>query len=173
MRSVYEPVRSLRPPEGQPIGPVSWGGDRPYWNLIGNGGLLATAGGFIQFLQAVDAGQVISAASVELTRTAHVAEDAAGTSHYGYGLVVEDIANVGRISWHDGGNGVYSAEWMHVIGDDTSCSRPPLMRRVQRRSRRWPSSAVTCRARPVDHGRAGWLAHIDRREATASSNCCR
>ncbi|CAN5819379.1 hypothetical protein BH18ACT2_BH18ACT2_20720 [soil metagenome] len=118
-QSVYEPVRSLRSPEGQPIGPVSWGGDRPYWNLIGNGGLLATPAALIRFLRAVDAGQVISAASVELTRTAHVAADAAGTSHYGYGLVVEDVANVGRISWHDGGNGTSSAEWMHVVGDGT------------------------------------------------------
>ncbi len=113
--SVYDEARSLRTDDGQPIREASWGGHDPSWNLIGNGGLVATPEAFIRFRQAVVANQILSQPSLERLQTPHVAEDEASTSHYGYGLVVQDDPGPGRSYWHDGGNDVYSAEWADYV----------------------------------------------------------
>jgi CubicO group peptidase (beta-lactamase class C family) len=118
-QSVYDEERSLRAmsapefpdSEGQPIMEASWGGHEPFWNLIGNGGLVSTAEDFIRFRQLVKAGRIIPADLVELSQEKHISEDELGTSHYGYGLVVQDDPQVGRFYWHDGGNGIFSAQW--------------------------------------------------------------
>jgi CubicO group peptidase (beta-lactamase class C family) len=117
--SVYDDARSLRASstsespdsEGQTIIEASWGGHEPFWNLIGNGGLISTAEDFIRFRQLVSAGRIIPIALVEQSQVMHIPEDDAGTSYYGYGLVVQDDPTVGRFYWHNGGNGIFSAEW--------------------------------------------------------------
>jgi CubicO group peptidase (beta-lactamase class C family) len=118
--SVYDDARSLRAvgtqdfpqSDGQSIMEASWGGHAPFWNLIGNGGLVSTAEEFIRFRQLVTAGRIIPAELVAQSQVKHIPEDEAGTSYYGYGLVVQDDSGVGRIYWHDGGNGIFSAEWV-------------------------------------------------------------
>jgi CubicO group peptidase (beta-lactamase class C family) len=117
--SVYDDERSLRVPstgeapaaEGQSIMEASWGGHEPFWNLIGNGGLVATPEDFIQFRQLVAAGRIVPAKLVAQSQVGHIAEDEEGTSFYGYGIVVQDVPELGRVYWHDGGNDVFSAEW--------------------------------------------------------------
>jgi CubicO group peptidase (beta-lactamase class C family) len=117
--SAYDDARSLRVPgtgafpaaEGQSIMEASWGGHEPFWNLIGNGGLAATAEDFLQFRQLVAAGRIVPAELVEQSQEGYIAEDDAGTSYYGYGIVVQDVPGLGRVYWHDGGNDIFSAEW--------------------------------------------------------------
>jgi CubicO group peptidase (beta-lactamase class C family) len=123
--SVYDDERSLRArassaPEfpsskGQTIMEANWGGHEPLWNLIGNGGLVSTAEEFIRFRQLVTAARIVPAELVELSQVKHIPEDEAGTSYYGYGLVVQDDPEVGRIYWHNGGNGIFSAEWGEFV----------------------------------------------------------
>jgi len=69
---------------------ANWGGHRPYWNLIGNGGVISTVPEMIEFRRAVTSGKVISAESLALMQTSHVPESDDGSSHYGYGLVIQD-----------------------------------------------------------------------------------
>jgi CubicO group peptidase (beta-lactamase class C family) len=107
---VYDESRSLRSQQGDPIKVASWGGHEPYWNLIGNGGLISTPADFIRFRQLVSAGKIISPELVQLSQQKHIAEDS-DDSHYGYGLVVWDRPGIGRIYWHDGGNDIFSAMW--------------------------------------------------------------
>ncbi|MEO1017985.1 MAG: serine hydrolase [Pseudomonadota bacterium] len=109
--AVYDEKLSLRTKRGQSIEQASWGGHEPYWNLIGNGGLVSTVLDMICFRQAVASGKIISNEMLAIVQTPHIKEDEAATSFYGYGLVIEDITGVGRIYWHDGGNGVFSAMW--------------------------------------------------------------
>jgi CubicO group peptidase (beta-lactamase class C family) len=94
---------------------ASWGGHEPFWNLIGNGGLVATAEDFIQFRQLVAAGRIVPAELVAQSQVGHIAEDEEGTSFYGYGIVVQDVPELGRVYWHDGGNDVFSAEWDNFV----------------------------------------------------------
>jgi CubicO group peptidase (beta-lactamase class C family) len=113
--SGYDAAGSLHTSDGKAILEASWGGHEPYWNLIGNGGLVSTAQDFIRFRQAFAAGQIVPASLVTLVHTAHVPEDRQGTSHYGYGLVVQSKPKLGKFYWHDGGNGVFSAKWIHYV----------------------------------------------------------
>lgn len=113
--SVYDDKRSLRTAKGKSIMEASWGGHAPYWNLIGNGGLVSTAEDFIRFRQTVASGAIIPAELVRSSQEKHIAENPRGTSHYGYGLVVQDDPKMGRFYWHDGGNDVFSAMWVDCV----------------------------------------------------------
>ena len=93
---------------------ASWGGHAPYWNLIGNGGMISSVTDFIAFRKAFVAGQIVPPQLVQLAQTKHIAETPARTSYYGYGLVVQDHPELGRIYWHDGGNDIFSAIWMDL-----------------------------------------------------------
>ncbi|MFL1381776.1 MULTISPECIES: serine hydrolase domain-containing protein [unclassified Nocardiopsis] len=92
-----------------------WADDGPYWNLRGNGGILSTARDMLAWHRALDGGEVLSERALEQMFTPHVAEDAEGSSHYGYGWVVLEVE--GRtVAWHNGGNGTAYAEMLHVPG---------------------------------------------------------
>lgn len=117
--AVYDDSRSLRTNNGESIEQASWGNNRPYWNLIGNGGLVSTVDDMVRFRQVVVAGNVISTDLLDIVQTPHVREFEDEDSFYGYGLVVEDIDDIGRVYWHDGGNEVFSAHWTDFADRDT------------------------------------------------------
>ncbi|MBV6657872.1 MAG: beta-lactamase family protein [Devosiaceae bacterium] len=103
----------------QSIARASWGGEAPGWNLIGNGGLVTTAEGFVSLWAAFLAGEIVSDALVAAALTAH-ADEGQGDTFYGYGLVVEAGPAGNTVFWHDGGNEIFSAEWRHDIASGTS-----------------------------------------------------
>jgi CubicO group peptidase (beta-lactamase class C family) len=113
--SVYDDARSLWSRRGDTIMTASWGGHEPYWNLIGNGGLISTVEDFIRFRQAFKAGEIVGPELVRDAQRKHIAENEEGMSFYGYGLVVQDFPQLGRIYWHDGGNDIFSAIWFDLI----------------------------------------------------------
>lgn len=113
--SVYADARSMRSSRGGSIREESWGGHDPGWNLIGNGGLVTTAPTMLRFLQALDEGRLISGELLERARRPHVLEQLGGDSYYGYGLVVQDVDELGLTRRHDGGNDVYSAQWLELV----------------------------------------------------------
>jgi len=111
--SVYDDAHSLRTTNGETIARASWGGHEPGWNLVGNGGLVSTLEDLVRFRAAVAAGDVIDDELLSVVQSPHIHEATAGdadaASFYGYGIVVDDVAGIGRVYWHDGGNDVYSA----------------------------------------------------------------
>ncbi|WP_407360578.1 serine hydrolase domain-containing protein [Microbacterium sp. LBN7] len=109
--SEYVDELSMRSTSGESVREASWGAHEVSWNLVGNGGLVTTAPTFVRFLQELTSGGLLSPASLDRLQQPHIAEDDAGSSFYGYGLVVQDVPDLGRIYWHDGGNDVFSAEW--------------------------------------------------------------
>ncbi|MDX8349030.1 serine hydrolase domain-containing protein [Cognatiyoonia sp. IB215446] len=96
----------------RPVAEASWQGAAPGWNLIGNGGLVTTAEGFLTFWAAFLNGEIVSADYVAAALTPHV-DEGNGTLFAGYGLVVEPLADGNVLYWHDGGNDIFSAEWRH------------------------------------------------------------
>ena len=110
--SVFESRHSLRAGGGQDVAEASWGHDRPFWNLIGNGGLVSTAHAMLAFCSRFAAGGIVSAETVGEMQAPHVRE-APDDTHYGYGLVVEDSQDYGRIYWHNGGSAHFSSNWSH------------------------------------------------------------
>ena len=126
--AAYTSKDSILTPAGETIKQNSWGG-APKWELIGNGGMIATPTDLITFLTWLNGGKIISPSSLELFRTPHIREGRS-PSYYGYGVVVEDHSKHGRIYWHNGGNGIFSATWAHYLDHDliivTASNSPKL-----------------------------------------------
>ncbi len=98
---------------------ASWGSSEPGWNLIGNGGLVTTAEGFLAFWAAFLNGDIVDATLVAEATTPHV-DEGSGDTFYGYGIVIEPLNDGTEMLWHDGGNDIFSAEWRHLTGSDVT-----------------------------------------------------
>ena len=107
----FDGKNSVRSSDGRSVAEASWGGPVPYWNLIGNGGMLFTPEEFVRFRLALSQGDIISGELLTLAHTPHVAEDPEGVSYYGYGMVVQEQSSVGPLLWHNGGSENFSSEW--------------------------------------------------------------
>jgi CubicO group peptidase (beta-lactamase class C family) len=81
-----------------------WAADGPWWNLRGNGGLLSTARDMFRWHLALQGDEVLDRRAKRKLFTAHVREEPGGDSRYGYGWVIART-DLGRVAWHDGGNG--------------------------------------------------------------------
>lgn len=102
-------------PRGTPLD-HPWAASGPWWNLRGNGGLLSTGHDMARWHRALAAGLVLDRrAQRELFRP-RVDEQPGGDSRYGYGWVLLDTP-LGRVAWHNGGNGRSYAELARVLGE--------------------------------------------------------
>lgn len=112
-QAVHDPRRSVHLRDGRDVSEASWGGHPPNWNLIGNGGLVSTAPDMLAWRQAWSAGELISPEARDLGQTPFQ-DEGGGASYYGYGLVVEDDPELGRIYWHNGGSAHFNAHWREL-----------------------------------------------------------
>lgn len=97
--------------DGQALHEVAWGGHAPGWALFGNGAMFTTIGEMIDWRAAIHAGELFTPTALERAQTPYVREGANAPSWYGYGTVIENSPDFGRIHWHNGGNGYESAYW--------------------------------------------------------------
>lgn len=116
-QSAHDGERAVHLEDGRDVSEASWGGHPPNWNLIGNGGLVSTAPDMLAWRQAWSAGELISPAARDLGQTPFQ-DEGGGASHYGYGLVVEDDPELGRVYWHNGGNPHFNAHWRELDDHD-------------------------------------------------------
>jgi CubicO group peptidase (beta-lactamase class C family) len=91
-------------PRGRPFD-HPWADDGPYWNLRGNGGLLSTARDMFRWHVALEGDKVLDQRAKSKLFKPHVREQPGGDSYYGYGWVVSEPDGLGRVVWHNGGNG--------------------------------------------------------------------
>ena len=110
--AVYDAEKSARSRRGEPLHEASWGGDQASWNLIGGGGLIATAADFLTFRRLLMSGEVLKPETLELALTPHIREYKNHDSFYGYGVVIEDDASHGRVYMHNGGSRFFSSDWV-------------------------------------------------------------
>lgn len=82
-----------------------WAKDGPYWNLRGNGGMLSTARDMFRWYLALRDDRILSRAAKRKLFKPYVAETPSAVTHYAYGWVIAQSEDLGRIAWHDGGNG--------------------------------------------------------------------
>jgi len=92
----------------------SWAEDGPYWNLRGNGGLLATANDLLKWHYTLAGESVLTASSIETLQGRHVDQSLGSDetsdleAFYGYGWVTQDTPS-GVVHWHTGGNHAFYA----------------------------------------------------------------
>jgi CubicO group peptidase (beta-lactamase class C family) len=95
-----------------------WAEDGPYWNLRGNGGILSTVGDMYLWHQALETDKVLPAAARERMFSPHLAEGPAARSQYGYGWSIATTKRGTRLITHNGGNGIFFADFYRFVDDD-------------------------------------------------------
>ena len=95
----------------------AWAPDGPWWNLRGNGGVLSTTGDLYKWHQALEGEAILSKEAKEKMFTPHVPEDEEGRSHYGYGWAIFKTQRNTRLVAHDGGNGIFNADFRRYLDD--------------------------------------------------------
>jgi len=93
--------------------------DAPYWMLRGNGGLHTTLADMLAWHRALDTDAVLPAAARAKFFTPYVAEGPQAQSHYAYGWAVSKTPRGTRLVEHNGGNGIYVAEFLRFVDEDT------------------------------------------------------
>jgi CubicO group peptidase (beta-lactamase class C family) len=92
--------------------------DAPYWMLRGNGGLHTTLGDMLAWHRALDTDAVLSKDARAKYFAPYVGEGPRGLSHYAYGWAVSKSARGTTVVQHNGGNGVYVAEFLRFPDED-------------------------------------------------------
>jgi CubicO group peptidase (beta-lactamase class C family) len=95
-----------------------WAEDGPYWALRANGGIHSTLDDLLSWHAALRGETVLSAAEKAKMYAPHVREQAGGDSSYGYGWSITDIPEAGRLVRHNGGNGVFYADFLRFLDED-------------------------------------------------------
>ncbi len=93
------------------------GPGRPYWALRGNGGLGTTLGDFAKWDAALRSNRVLTDSSLRKFMTGYINEGPQGRSKYAYGWAVITTWRGTRLVTHNGGNGVYVAEWLRYVDE--------------------------------------------------------
>ena len=91
--------------------------DAPYWALRGNGGLHTTLGDMARWDAALNDVRVLTDSSRRKFMTGYVNEGPDGQSQYAYGWAVMKTSRGTRLVTHNGGNGVYVAEFLRFVDD--------------------------------------------------------
>ncbi|EAR00067.1 serine hydrolase domain-containing protein [Maribacter sp. HTCC2170] len=89
-----------------------------HWYSIGKGDIHSTVEDLYKWHVALNIGQILNAKSKVLFETPYVAEDVAGTSHYGYGWAIFRSKQNTKTVTHNGSNGIYFANFIRYIDDD-------------------------------------------------------
>lgn len=90
----------------------------PYWMLRGNGGLHTTLADMLAWHRALDSDRVLSKAAREKYFKPYVAEGPGARSFYAYGWAVGKSRRGTTVVQHNGGNGVYVAEFLRFPEED-------------------------------------------------------
>jgi CubicO group peptidase (beta-lactamase class C family) len=95
----------------------AWASDGPWWNLRANGGLLSTVGDLYKWHEALLGERILSQSAKAKYFASHVAEDPTGDSYYGYGWVISQTPRNTRLIAHNGGNGIFAADFRRYVDE--------------------------------------------------------
>jgi CubicO group peptidase (beta-lactamase class C family) len=89
----------------------------PFWALRGNGGLQTTLADMARWERVARTSVVLTDSSRRKWMTGYVNEGPMGQSKYAYGWAVHQSPRNTRVVEHNGGNGVYVAEWRRLVDE--------------------------------------------------------
>ncbi|MCK7476742.1 MAG: beta-lactamase family protein [Candidatus Moduliflexus flocculans] len=90
----------------------SMAADGPHWALRANGGIQSTVYDMLRWARALLAGRVLAPESMKKLWAPHVSEG--GDTFYGYGWSIAKAPDGAKIVTHNGGNGVFFADFAIV-----------------------------------------------------------
>jgi CubicO group peptidase (beta-lactamase class C family) len=96
----------------------NWADDGPYWNLRGNGGVLSTVWDLYRWHQALLGDCVLTNDAKAKMFSRRVTEGPNADSWYSYGWVLTDSPRGTKVIQHNGGNGVFYADFIRYVDED-------------------------------------------------------
>jgi CubicO group peptidase (beta-lactamase class C family) len=90
----------------------------PFWNLLGNGGIHSTVKDMYRWHKALEQGAILSEELRRKAYSRHIPEDEDGYSYYGYGWAIFDTPWGTDLITHNGGNGIFFADFLRFLKDD-------------------------------------------------------
>ncbi len=94
-----------------------WADDGPYWNLRGNGGVLSTVWDMYRWHQALEGDKVLSTDAKAKMLARRVKEGPISRTWYSYGWSLRDTRRGTRVAEHNGGNGIFFADFIRYLDD--------------------------------------------------------
>ena len=101
---------------GRPID-KKWGEDGPYWHLKANGGVLSNLKDMYAWHQALLGNDLLDDSAKAKYFYPHVAEGPKARSSYGYGWVHVPTPRNTTLYMHNGGNGIFFADFLRYIDE--------------------------------------------------------
>lgn len=95
-----------------------WAEDGPYWALRANGGMYSTLDDLSRWDRALNGDSILSSAAKAKLYARHVREGEGADTYYGYGWSIQDAPGGGRLIAHNGGNGVFFADFLRFVDED-------------------------------------------------------
>jgi CubicO group peptidase (beta-lactamase class C family) len=95
-----------------------WADDGPYWNLRANGGILSTVGDLYRWHLALVSNRILSKEARDKMFAQHMREAPFSRSYYGYGWSIATTVRGTRLIAHNGGNGIFFANFRRYVDDD-------------------------------------------------------
>ncbi|HMQ08804.1 MAG TPA: serine hydrolase domain-containing protein [Saprospiraceae bacterium] len=93
-----------------------WDKTGPYWNLLGNGGILSTAEDLYTWHLALLGNDILNQDAKETYYTKHISEG--GNSYYGYGWALFPTPRNTTLISHNGGNGIFFCSFLRYLEED-------------------------------------------------------
>jgi CubicO group peptidase (beta-lactamase class C family) len=94
-----------------------WAADGPYWNLRANGGIHSTLADLYRWHRTLEGEVILSRGAKEQLFARHIPEGPGEESFYGYGWAIWTTRRGTRLIAHDGGNGIFAADFRRYIDD--------------------------------------------------------
>jgi CubicO group peptidase (beta-lactamase class C family) len=96
-----------------------WKQEGPGWYLKANGGIHSTPGDMYKWHLALQGDLILSAAEKAKYFKPYIAEGPRAQSHYAYGWAVFTTPRKTRLIAHNGGNGVFAADFRRYVDENT------------------------------------------------------
>lgn len=97
-----------------------WGKNGPFLNLKGNGGILSNAEDLFKWHTALLGNAILDEKAKEKYFYPHTPENASGESFYAYGWVHMPFGPDRTAIWHNGGNGIFFADFWRFVQEDVA-----------------------------------------------------
>jgi CubicO group peptidase (beta-lactamase class C family) len=97
-----------------------WGDSGPYWNLLGNGGILSTVEDLYKWHVALLGDRILDRAAKEKYYKRYIEEGPGAGSYYGYGWAIFPTPRNTWLITHNGGNGMFFCDFLRYLDEDVT-----------------------------------------------------
>ena len=90
----------------------TWSKASPYWNLLGNGGIISTTADLYKWHQALLKDDILSQSAKAKYYKRHIEEGEGAGTYYGYGWALFPTPRKTTLITHNGGNGIFFCDFL-------------------------------------------------------------